>query len=185
MPAKLPCLTWKCPAAYVCGLAEGWDWLRLHTRWVNPPLLLTVLEQRSVAESFTATDELLYVCCSPKPAWGRDFSVPSARGASQLYQKGFDHLWWCEAAPSSAPASPALFPHSPDSCAGTCLVSKMELQDGWEIRNQPTSQLTLLAGCELHHGNRFGVATCSPQLLLPVSWCMSYPEPWSLHLIVF
>lgn len=47
----------------------------------------------------------------------------------------------------------------------------------WEIRNHSTSQLTLLLSCELHHGNRFGVAmpgTFSPQPLLPVSWCTSY-----------
>lgn len=67
---------------YIYGFAEEWDWLRLHIQWVNPQLRLTAPKQQSEAESFTATDGLFWVWCSPAPAKGKGLLIRSAKGAS-------------------------------------------------------------------------------------------------------
>lgn len=75
-------------------------------------------------------------------------------------------------APSSAPAPPSLLLHSWQLCWDMSGLQDPSVR-WWEIRSQPTPQLTVLPGCELCQGNTFGVAmpgTCPPQPLLPDSW---------------
>lgn len=128
--------------------------------------------QRWMDQSFTATGGLFWVCCSPKPPWARDFSVTSARRASQLYPEVFHHLrWFLEL--------PALLLHSWQLCWDMSGLQDPSVRWG-EIRSQPTPHLTVLPGCQLCQGNtRFGEAT--PGTCPPQPPACPYPQPWCLQ----